>query len=234
MNENQITSQGISIKELLYAILSKFYIVILFAVVAGIIAFIKVSFFTDDVYQTKGVLLVINEDMSQDIEKTQFTASDVDSSRSLCESCVELLNDRGFQTMVSEKYNEKFDKNCSPEWVGSRITVTRRNETDLLDLHVAGFTDNEAKELADCAMEVAPKYIESVYNADIMNHASDPYLPKSPNSRGVFKNTLLGMVVGMLIAVVLIILAYYFDDKVHNADEISARYNVPILGDFDD
>jgi capsular exopolysaccharide synthesis family protein len=64
-------------------------------------------------------------------------------------------------------------------------------------------------------------------NIHVVDEASLPLLPSKPN---VKLNLLLGLVLGVMGGIGLAFLLEYFTDRVANPDEISERYQIPILG----
>ena len=228
MNEKNSTVKTISVKDILSVLSAKWYIIALCALIGASIMFIKVQFFTIDVYRSDGILVVSNVDNSVKDEVVKFTASDMDSSRSLCTSCIELLNSRGFYERVSKELDGKL----TPVQVSNMIAVSGRNETDVMDVKVVSVSAKGAYELADCVMNTAPAYIQEIYNQDVVRPAAAAYTPEAPSSKSLSSNVLVGFLCGVVVALIIILFTFYFDDRVRSAEDISKRYDLPILGEI--
>ena len=62
------------------------------------------------------------------------------------------------------------------------------------------------------------------------NPAPAAIKPNTAEGRGYLKNCLLGAVAGLLIAAAYVILRDLLDVRIKSAEELSQRYDVPVLG----
>ena len=228
MNDKEYVVKSISVKDFLAVLSAKWLFIVLVALLGAVFMFVKVEYFTVDVYGSDGILVVSNVDNALQNEVVKFTASDMDSSRSLCSSCIELLNSRGFYERVSEELGGKL----SSSQISKMIAISARNDTDVMDVKVISTSAKGAYELADCVMKTAPEYISEIYYKDVVRPAADAYKPDAPLSKSLSTNVIIGFFVGAVIALVIILLTFYFDDRVRTSEDISNKYDLPILGEI--
>ena len=87
--------------------------------------------------------------------------------------------------------------------------------------------DAVAQRLSQLAIEVKAEQTP----ARVLSAAVEPLAPSKPN---IVKNTLVGLILGMLGGVGLAFLLEYIDRRVRSADDLVAYSDVPVLGVMSD
>ncbi len=229
VSENKIVIKSMQLQDLFVLILSKLYVVVIFAFLCGILMFARVQYFTPDTYVSEGALVVSNitEDVLQ--SKNYLTSSDMDSSRSLSASCTELLLRRGFFQKVSDDIGGKY----SAPQLKRMVSISSVNETEVLSVTTVAGTKEDAYLICSSIIENAPGWIESIYDLGVVKKADEAYIPTAPVSKNLPVKVVLGVFVGAVFGVLLILVANFFDDKIKRGHDISERYGIPLLGEFD-
>ena len=76
-----------------------------------------------------------------------------------------------------------------------------------------------------------PEQMEETNNGLVQTTVEDKAIkPNTAEGRGYLKNCLLGAVAGLLIAAAYVILRDLLDVRIKSAEELSQRYDVPVLG----
>lgn len=79
--------------------------------------------------------------------------------------------------------------------------------------------------------ESVPEQMEETNNGLVQTTVEDKAIkPNTAEGRGYLKNCLLGAVAGLLIAAAYVILRDLLDVRIKSAEELSQRYDVPVLG----
>lgn len=228
MNENKIEVKSMMLQDVLMLILSKIYIVVILAVLGAFFMFVKAQYFTQDAYISEGALVVSN--ITEDVlaSKNYLTSSDMDSSRSLSASCTELLLRRGFFEKVSADIGGKYTASQLKGMVG----IASVNETEVLAVAAMARTKEDAYLICDSVIRNAPGWIESIYELGVVKKADDAYMPTHPVAKNVGIKTVVGFFAGFVAGVLLILIINFFDDKIKRGSDISERYGIPLLGEF--
>lgn len=232
MNENErfAEAEGLDLLELLRNVwLNKVLIIILVLIGAASI-FVKTMFFTKDTYASSCVIYVsnINGQMLQ-ADKQRITASDIDSSRQLTITYMEILQTPEFLSEVAADCGNTYT------WrqIANMTTMASVNETELLLIQVKADNPDDAKRIVTAIMRKAPGKLENIFEGGevkIVNNATNA----ERVSKQVVKRTIIGALIGLIIGVLIVALKKFFDTKVRSAEDVSKRYNVSILGELAD
>lgn len=228
MNENKYEAKQIQLQDIISLMLSKLYIIVILALLGAVFMFVSTKYFTIDAYVSEGALVVSN--ITDDIleSKKYFTSSDMDSSRSLSASCNELLMRRGFFEMVSKDIGGKYSANQ----LKRMVAISSVNETEVLSVAAIGVSKEDAYLVCSSVIKNAPLWIESIYDLGVVKIADEAYYPDSPISKNTASKTILGFFVGAVLGGIFIFVGNFFDDKIKRGADVTERYNIPVLGEF--
>ena len=88
------------------------------------------------------------------------------------------------------------------------ITTTNPANTRILTIQVENEDPELAREIADAVRGSASETIKDIMKIEAVNTVEEANLPTAPSSPSVFRNTLLGGVLGIILAMGVIILIY--------------------------
>lgn len=216
----------INLLEILGAVWQRKVVLILLAIIIGAIAFVKVNYFTEDLYTSRGTLYVSN--ISSDVDTSKLSSSDITSSRELSETYKEILNTRSFLNEVATVVGDKYS------WaeIKSMLTVSSINETELLSVSVVSKDPKDSYAIAQAILEKAPGKLISVFSSGQVTVVDEAVFEKNPVDKGAVKYTVLGALAGIVLGVIIVLLFHFFDNKVHKGDDVAKRYSVSILGEL--
>ncbi len=212
--------------EIFGAIWQRKVIVILLAAIVAVLAFVKVFYFTEPTYSSKGILHVSN--ISSDVNTNKLTQTDILSARELSATYKEILFTRSFlnevATVVGGEYN----------WaqIKSMISISSVNDTELLSITVVSDNPKVSYIVAQSILEKAPEKLTSIFSSGQVTVVDEAVYDTNPIDKGVLKFTILGLFVGLVLGVVIVLFFHFFDNKVHRGDDVAKRYNVSILGEL--
>lgn len=218
----------IDLLELLGVMWRNKLIIIACALVASVISFICVQYLTDDTYSSSGILYVSNKNRYSTTVDDSINGSDIDTSRTLSTSYMEVLKTTSFLMSVSDEIGNKY----SWAQIGSMMSVSSVNDTELLKITVVALNPDDAYEVASAIMTCAPGKLTAIFKGGEVEIADPPLYPSGPNSKGKSRKIVLGFILGAVVGALICFLLYFFDTKVHKADDIAKRYNVSILGEL--
>ena len=201
-------------------------VIILLALLGAAVMYVNTAFFTDDTYTAYGVLHISNK-----TEKDEVTdgiqKSDIETSKTLSSTYIEILKTRVFlkdiSTATGEKYNwEKIEK---------MLTISTVNDTELLKIAVKSTDRDDAYLLADTIMEKAPAKLMSVYKTGEVEIVDPAQPPARADGRGMAGKLMIGFIIGTALGVGYAFLYAFLDKKVHSSEEVARRYGLSILGE---
>lgn len=226
--KNELQSEeGLDIFELLRVMWeSKFIILACMIVLAGLM-YVKTAYFTDDTYTADGVLYVSNKKDVYD-ETTSITKTDIDTSRTLSTTYIEILKTRSFLTDVSASLDGKY----TWKQIKSMIKISSLNDTELLSVSVTAKSPKDAYDIVDSIMVHAPEKLIGIYKKGEVEIVDEPVMPLKPNGRGMAKNIAIGAIIGLVLGAAIAFVRGLFDRKIHKSEDVVKRYGISILGEL--
>ena len=109
------------------------------------------------------------------------------------------------------------------------ISAASVNSTEIFYVEVTSPDPKEAETIANTIGQILPEKIASIVegsSARIVDYAVVPARKASPS---ISKNTILGMLVGIVVACAIIIIRELMDDEIHNADYLMDTFDIPVL-----
>lgn len=215
--------QNINLSEILNIFVKRWWIILISGLVAGLLTFAYSAYLIDPTYTSSGTLYVVNNPESQ---VHTYTASEYTLSVQLVNTYSEILKSSTFCQTISKRLNSRI----SASQVKSMLTMSGVGETEILRVNAVSKNPELAREVVQEVLNNAPEEIMRVVKAgsvEIIDNASMPTSPTAPNVRN---NTVIGCLVGLILAALAIYILEMFDTTVKDEDELSEKYEVPVLG----
>ena len=201
-------------------------VIIVLTVLAALLMFAKTTYLTADTYTSYGILHVSNKKEESDPD-TSIKKTDLDTSKSLSTTYIEILKTRAFLRDISNAVDGKY----SGTQIGSMISISSVNDTELLKITVTAGNAEDAYQIAQAFMAQAPAKLISVYKSGEIEVVDPPVKPTIADNKGIARNTAIGFVLGFVLGAVYAFIYEFFDRKIHKSDDVAKRYGVSILGE---
>ena len=107
-----------------------------------------------------------------------------------------------------------------PEELMDMISVESTTDSRILTIKVKNEDPKKAKEIADAVREAVSVQITEIMDADAVNTVQKADLPDSPSSPSTMKNTVVGGILGALLAIGIIVLIAILDDTVKTPEDV--------------
>ena len=211
----------IDIIELLGAVLSKIWIVIISAVVMAAAAYLICSFLVTPRYESTTKIYVINRQNSDSL-----TYSDLQSGTQLTKDYQELVTSRP----VLEEVKAELGLDIENERFKKMITVSVPTDTRIVSITAEDTDPYMARAIADRVRISAAQHIANVMNTEAVNVVEEANLPTEISSPKTIRNTAIGGVIGAFIAVMFIVIIYIMDDTIKNPDDVEKYLGLSVLG----
>ncbi len=214
--------------------------IILMGVLVGIVAFVITKFVIVPKYTTSTQILVINENKNAaDSAGNAVNFSNIQSSTYLAKDYVYMITSK---PVMQQVISELGLQDISYSDLASQISVTTPDDTRILIISVTDENPVKAKQIADSVRENSIEHIQSVVGTDTVRSIDGDIgavIPTSQSSPNVKRDTILGVLLGIIIACAIIILRYILDDSikteedVHNRIGLSVLVNMPFKNDIE-
>lgn len=211
--ERQYHEDEIDLLELFFALVSKWKYIAFSAISLGVITALVNLFLLVPQYSSTSKMYILTK-------STSLTSiADLQVGTSLTQDYLVIIKSRPVVEEVIE--NLKLDMTYE-EMVG-KISVTNPSDTRILHITVTDSDATEAKRIADEFARVSAAYISDKMDQDPPNIIEYGYANPNPIAPNKTKNTLLGIMIGVVASSAVIIFFYLLDDSIKTEDDIE-RY----------
>lgn len=203
----------------------KVWLIILSAFLCAAIGFSTAAFLVAPKYSSSIMLYVNNSSLSLGGTSLSISPSELTAAQSLAKTYIVILKNRTSLNQVIEKTGVDY----SYEQLDKMISATTVNETEVLKITVTSEDPYEAAKIVNCIAEVLPARIAEIIEGSSMEVVDAGVVNEKKISPSTTKFTIVGFVLGALIAALILVVYALLDDTVHDEDYILQNYNYPIL-----
>ncbi len=221
MEQNNQEVVEIEIKELLLALLQKWWVITLLCILGAASAGIYTKNFITPVYTSTSKVYVINR---QDEDMT--TWSDLQSGTYIAKDLMILVKSRP----VTEEVIRKLNLSLTSGQLASMISVNTPSETRIMEITVTHQDPQIAKQLVDAVAEVSSERMVSVMQMEKVNVVEEGNLPAYPSSPNTMKNIIIGGLLGAIATSFVIIATNLLNDTIKSSEEIEKYLGITTLG----
>lgn len=106
------------------------------------------------------------------------------------------------------------------------ITITNPQDTRVL--YITAKTDDPklSRDIANEFMDVSLKYLPDTMSTNPPNVAQRAKIPETKSSPSISKNTLLGALLGLILACIWLTIQYVKDDTIHTSEDLEAYFGI--------
>lgn len=216
----------IDLLELLGLFIKKIWIIIIFTLLGGAIAFAYSFAFIKPLYKSSVLMYVNNSDIS--VGNTSFSISNADltASKNLVATYTVILKSRSVinDVIKASGVNYSYDK------LVGMVEAKAVNETQVFSITVTSTNPQEAEMLANTFANILPEKITTIVNGSDVKVVDYAVIASHRSSPSYTKNTTLGALAGFILAAAIIVIGYLRDDVIHSEDYLTTTYpEIPLL-----
>ena len=217
----------IDLVPLIKALWKRAWLIILVAVLAAGATFGAVKLLVTPTYRSSFTAYVNNKDNSANVNG-QLSSSDIVASQNLVNTYAQIITS---QTLL-EKACKRADMDFSYRQLKEAVTTRIANETEIIEVRVTLDDPQRAADLARAIVMVAPESISDIVTGSSMKIVDRPMVPDKQFAPNYLKMTVLGFLLGFLLAVVVIVVRELLDTHIRDAEGLEERFQIPILGEI--
>ena len=160
-----------------------------------------------------------------------FTAAELAAAQSLVNTYMHIMKGHDTMMLVVDRVNELYqtDLGYTPEDLARRVSMEAVANTELLEITVTVEDPNKAAAIANCIAEVLPHRVEVDLGLKPLRLVDEARVNPNPVSPNKARNTVLGFVLGALLAAGVVAAFAIADGSIHDEDFVLKTYQYPIL-----
>lgn len=221
MNTNDNASIEIDVSYLLRKVWSKKFFIIFVGLLVGTIALLGSVFFIKPKYTSTTRIYVVSRSSG-----TALTNQDLQAGSYLVNDYKEVITSN--EVLASVIDQEKLS--MSADQLSDEIAVNIPTDTRVIAISVTDTDAQRACDIANTVREVAAEKIKAVTKVDDVTTLESATKPSHPSSPNVKKNAAIGALAGVFLAIVGILVAEVFDDRVRRPEDIEEVLGITLLG----
>lgn len=235
-----------NVRKLLMALLRKWKLLVVFAIIGGLLGAVYTYNFTKLTYTSSVEFLATAVDSKEEMldtsdRETQSEAgrisytSKMNYAMKMMDTYIELLRTNEFNNTVASQLNERLDTTYSANTVKNSITITPVENTAMFLMSVTTNSADLSYEIAHQLEITVPDTMRKTNNGLVQASVEDkPIKAVSAGSKGYIKKCLIGAIAGLLIAAAYVIIRTMLDVRVRTSEELVEVYGIPVLGAIPD
>lgn len=200
----------IDLLELFQAMLHKLWLIILLLVLGAGVAFGATKLLITPMYTASSEIYILTKTTSV------TSLADIQMGAQITSDFAVLATSRP----VVENVIKELDLDYTYEQVVSMVSTENPSNTRILRINVENADAELAKDMANAFGEETAERVAYIMTTDKPKVVEEAVTPKSPSSPSVVKNTALGGLLGMVIAMGIITIVYLMNDTIQTEEDV--------------
>ena len=205
-----VEEDQIDFGELFFTIKRGLWAIILFFVIGAVIAYSYTIYFIQPLYTSSSMIYIFSK------SNTITSVADLQLGKQLTVD-FEIL---GKSRPVIEKVIQDLGLNTSYDSLVRTINVTNPTDSRIIKITVVNPDPQLACDIANTLADDLAARVAEVIDTTKPSSVEDAVPARWPSSPNTRRNTMLGGIIGMLIALAIILVRYYSDMSLKNEDDV--------------
>lgn len=227
-----VLEREIDFKEVLTELLKRWWIILVCVAACGLFAYIYTSCAVPEKFTSYGSIYVNNRAERTIVSTSDATANlyDLTTAAKLVDTYKAILKSNTFFNIIKENT----DITYSAEQMKDMLRYDTVEETGIIMVYATAHTPEAAQKLCEAVLDNANTAIMNIVEVGSVKTIDEATYPTYHSYPSIKKNTMLGMVLGVCLALIIIFLINFLNVTVRTPSDIEARYNLVILGTIPD
>lgn len=226
-----------NIQKIIAVVLKKWWVVAIFAMIGFVLAWFYTANFTTLTYSSSVEFLAYAQDSQQELSdsttvaQTTSNTSKMNYAIKMLSTYIELFKTNEFNQGVADAINENYNTSYTAGTIKGATTITPVEGTAMFKIVVTTTNADLSYQIAHQLETSIPEKMKNTNNGIVCASVEDIALKATTSeSLGYPKKCAIGFLAGAVLAIAYIILRDLLDIRIKSTDELSARYDVPVLG----
>lgn len=219
--------EEIDIKEIIYYIFKKKVWVILCCILGVILGVVYTKFFVTPMYSSYSTVVLSKPTDTSTITTTSegITQNDITLNSKLVATYSEIMKSRA----VASEVKEELGLDISEEALMSNISVTAKDDTEMLKIQVSNEDPVVAANVANSLSEVFSSKVKEIYNIENVTVIDTAIASSSPYNVSYAKNSAIFGMVGLVLSCGVLFVIFYFDTTIKSKSEVEDLLGLEVL-----
>ena len=203
---------------------AKFIIAVTLLVAAA--AFGVTYYLITPMYTSTAMMYVNNSSFSLGNTSFSISQGELTAAQGLVDTYIVILKSRTTLEDIIDQCSLEYDYDELYDMIESEAV----NSTEIFSIDVTSPDPYEAEKIANTITQVLPERIASIVDGSDVRIVDYAVVPSERTSPSYTLNTVIGALIGFVLAAAIVILRYLFDDQIHEESYLTQTYpNIPLL-----
>lgn len=229
-----------NIRKILTAVLKRWKLIVLFALIGTMLAYFYTANFTTLTYSSNVKFLAYAQDSKQEFDDSSpanlaaqqaSNTSKMNYAMKMLKTCIELFKTTEFNQIIADELNNAYGTSYSANEIKNSISYSTISETAMFIATVTTTNPDLSYQLAHQLETSIPKKLSEA-NKGLVNATVEDHALKATTSESLEypKKCIIGFAAGAILAIVYIVLRDLLDIRIRSSEELSEIYDIPVLG----
>ncbi len=223
MEEREIDIFG-----LIQAVLKRWWLVLIVTIVAGTVSFGYTKFGITPLYSAKGTLYITIDNTAALQGGTSLDYNSILAAQELTNTYSLILSSNTFYKIVAAESGLDY----TYKEISRMVSMGTENESEIMSITARCPNREHAAIIVETILNNAQAEISRVVVGGSVRIIDHPELPSGHSYPNITKNIFLALVLGFIIGCALAIFIEWLDDTVKDADDITGKFNIPVLAEI--
>lgn len=233
-----------NVQKILFALLRRWKLLVICLLIGVLLGYVYTSQFTKQTYSSNVLFLCQAVDTKDEIGENNSNnsgnqnnnvrvsnTSKMNYVQNMMATYITLMSTNEFYQTVADDLNKQYGSGYTAATVGSAMSIESVEDTAMFKITVTTNTIELSYNIANQLETTIPRYMKSMNDGLVKATVADKAVKASAaGSLGYPKKCAFGGLIGLLLAGAYVVLRTLFDVRVRSSDELTDKYNIPVLG----
>lgn len=234
-----------NVQKVFTALLKKWKLIIVFALIGAFAAFLFTAKFTTLTYTSTIEFLAYAVDYEEELnDNTSTTESSSSTSvqrtsqtskmnyaMRMLDTYIEVFSTNNFNQMVADELNKTYGTDYSAGAVKGSISINKVENTAMFYFTVTTTDADLSYHIAQTLETCVPQAMDQTNQGLVQVSVEDaPMKAGAAESMQYPKKCIIGAIAGILLAALYAVLREFLDVRIKGAEDLSGKYDIPVLG----
>lgn len=236
----------LNVQKIIFALLRKWKLIVIFALIGALVGYFYTKEYTELTYSSDVKFLAYASDVNDSVVDNNNNGGSTETMRSsntskmnyvrsMLPTYITIMQTNEFNTRVVNDLNETYNSDYNVNILKDAMEIEILNDTSLFKITVT-MNDSElaykiAKQLETTVPKVMKEKNQGLVRASVEDRAIKA---ASAGSKGYAKKMLFSTLISVAVAAAYVILRTLLDVRIKSSDELTEKYNIPVLGSIPD
>lgn len=213
--------EEINLKDLFNYFVKKLPIICFITIVVFLLGLYYLLIFKQPLYKGETTLILV-----QDNNNTSITQTDVTLNQRLVATYSKIVKSR---KVINETIS-RLGLDLTYDELVEKVSVSSESDTEIMKITVSDRNADNAAALANSIASAFKNEVTDIFNLQNVSTIDRAEVEEDPYNIHTLRDSVIFFVVGLVLAIAVVFVIYYFDTSIKSSEELEEKLNITVLG----